>query len=133
MSTCIENLPTRKWSQPVLATQFDTFEFGKANLDLEIKGSTLSGTIGGTRWQLSLHGVLQLGSPATLRFQGSSLVTAPPGSMIISPISYCKPPRGLTKSLPSLVVYNPPHTAPDGKRRHNRAGVLANFYAVKQS
>jgi len=138
MSTSIENLATGKWTyrsllnNPNLAADFDTLEFGRATLELAINGGTITGTIGGTGWELQLYGTLQLGNPASLWFQGSGQVNGTP--WIYDYLGYLVPqiPNGIKQvlAITGSVTCAIPH--PDGQGGISPAGVVASFYAVKQ-
>ena len=138
MNTTIENLVSGKWTyrsllnNPDLSTDFNTLEFGRANLDLEIAGGAIAGTIGGPGWELKLHGALQFGNPATLWFQGSGTVSGAP--WIYDYLGYLVPqiPNGIgqTPAIAGSVTRAIPH--PDGQGGTSPAGVVASFYAVRQ-
>ena len=120
-------------NNPDLAADFNSLEFGRANLLIETTGSgVLSGKIYDTGWELTLKGSVQFGNPATLWFQGSGVVD---GSLwIYDYLCYVVPhiPNGVNQ-VPALVgsiTRAIPH--PNGQGGTNPAGVVASFYAVQQ-
>ena len=116
-----------------LSKNFDLLEFGRANLKLKASPSgTLSGEIGGTGWSLDIMGSIQLGTPATLWFRGSGIVTG--SQWVYDYLCYVVPavPNGM-KQVPAMVgcvTRAIPH--PDGQGGTSPAGVVCSFYAVRQ-
>jgi hypothetical protein len=134
----LTNALSGKWTyrslinNPDLSADFNTLEFGRANLVLEISGGTIAGTIGGTGWELKLHGAVQFGSPATLWFQGSGQVGGSP--WVYDYLGYLVPqiPNGIGQvaAIAGSVTRAIPH--PNGQGGTSPAGVVASFYAVQQ-
>src|ERR1700761_7888531 len=90
-------------NNPDLSADFNSLEFGRANLQIEIaENGVLSGKIYDTGWQLDLKGGAQYGNPATLWFQGSGIVSGAP--WIYDYLCYIVPhiPNGI-KQVPALV------------------------------
>ena len=120
-------------NNPDLAADFNSLEFGRGNLLIETTlTGELSGKIYGPGWELTLTGSAQLGTPATLWFQGSGTVS---GSLwIYDYLCYVVPhiPNGINQvpALVGSVTRAIPH--PDGQGGTNPAGVVASFYAVQQ-
>ena len=119
-------------NNPDLSVDFNSLEFGRANLDLNISGSSVSGTIGGPGWELILKGSLQLGAPATIWFQGKGEVDGAP--WVYDYLGYVVPeiPNGIDQvpAIVGSVTRAIPH--PDGQGGTSPAGVVVSFYAVKQ-
>jgi hypothetical protein len=138
MSTTTEKLVSGKWTyrsllnNPDLSADFNTLEFGRANLVLEIDGGTIAGTIGGTGWELQLKGSFQYGAPATLWFQGSGTIGGAP--WVYDYLGYLVPqiPNGIKQvaAIVGSVTRAIPH--PDGQGGTSPAGVVGSFYAVRQ-
>jgi len=121
-------------NNPDLSADFNSLEFGRANLKIEIaENGILSGKIYDTGWQLDLKGGVQYGNPATLWFQGSGIVSGAP--WIYDYLCYIVPhiPNGINQvpALVGSVTRAIPH--PDGSGGTSPAGVVASFYAVLQS
>jgi hypothetical protein len=121
-------------NNPDLSVAFNSLEFGRANLKIEIaENGVLSGKIYDTGWQLDLKGGAQYGNPATLWFQGSGIVSGAP--WIYDYLCYIVPhiPNGINQvpALVGSVTRAIPH--PDGNGGTSPAGVVASFYAVLQS
>ncbi|WP_184549363.1 hypothetical protein [Mucilaginibacter sp. FT3.2] len=121
-------------NNPDLTADFDTLEFGRANLKIDISPEgILSGKIFDTGWELTLKGSAQYGNPATLWFQGSGIVSGAP--WVYDYLCYIVPhiPNGVNQ-VPALVgsiCRVIPH--PNGNGGTSPAGVVASFYAVLQS
>lgn len=120
-------------NNPDLSVDFNALEFGRGNLLIETTpDGRLTGKIYDTGWELELKGSIQPGSPATLWFQGSGIVS---GSLwIYDYLCYLVPyiPNGI-KQVPALtgsVTRAIPH--PDGQGGTSPAGVVCSFYAVLQ-
>jgi hypothetical protein len=108
-------------------------EFGQGTLEIVTNADgTLTGTIGGDGWQLDLKGSVQLGSPATLWFRGSGIVSGAP--WIYDYLCYVIPhiPEGVGQvpALVGSVTRAIPH--PNGSGGTSPAGVVASFFAVYQ-
>ena len=120
-------------NNPDLSVNFDTLEFGRANLAIAIsEDNTITGKIYDTGWELKLKGSVQYGSPATLWFQGTGIVS---GSLwIYDYLCYLVPliPNGVDQvpALTGSVTRAIPH--PDGQGGTSPAGVVCSFYAVLQ-
>jgi len=120
-------------NDPDLSKNFNLLEFGRANLQLKASSAgILTGQIGDTGWNLDLMGSIQLGTPATLWFQGSGVVSG--SQWIYDYLCYVVPaiPNGI-KQVPALVgsvTRAIPH--PDGQGGTSPAGVVCSFYAVRQ-
>lgn len=140
MNIAFSNLIEGAWTyrslinDPDLSTNFDLLEFGRANLILKASPSgILTGEIGDTGWKLDIVGSIQLGTPATLWFQGSGVVSG--SQWIYDYLCYVVPaiPNGI-KQVPALVgsvTRAIPH--PDGQGGTSPAGVVCSFYAVRHS
>lgn len=120
-------------NNPDLSVSFDSLEFGRANLQIDIHSNgQITGRIFDTGWELELFGSYQAGSPATLWFQGEGVVT---GSLwIYDYLCYSVPtiPNGVNQ-IPALVgsiTRAIPH--PDGSGGTSPAGVVSSFFAVLQ-
>lgn len=120
-------------NNPDLSKDFNSLEFGRANLKLKaLPTGVLSGEIGDTGWKLDIKGSIQLGTPATLWFQGSGTIGGAP--WIYDYLCYLVPaiPNGI-KQVPALVGSVTRAIAhPDGSGGTSPAGVVASFYAVRQ-
>lgn len=120
-------------NNPDLSTDFNLLEFGRANLKLTSSPSgVLSGEIGDTGWKLDIKGSIQLGTPATLWFQGSGTIGGAP--WIYDYLCYIVPaiPNGVNR-VPALVGSVTRAIAhPNGSGGTSPAGVVASFYAVRQ-
>ena len=120
-------------NNPDLSVDFNSLEFGRANLKIDIAESgALTGKIYDTGWELDLKGSFQYGSPATLWFQGTGIVS---GSLwIYDYLCYLVPqiPDGVNQvpAMAGSVTRAIPH--PDGQGGTSPAGVVASFYAVLQ-
>jgi hypothetical protein len=123
-------------NDPNVATDFDKLEFGRGTLVItETAPETLGGTIGGPGWSLDLHGSMASGNPGQVRFQGKGLVGGE--QWIYDYIAWLVPvwPNSTSQlqvaALAGSVVRTIPHSG-DGGTVHP-AGVVASFYAVRQS
>ena len=120
-------------NNPDLSKDFNSLEFGRANLKLTaLPTGVLSGEIGDTGWKLDIKGSIQLGTPATLWFQGSGTIGGAP--WIYDYLCYLVPaiPNGINQ-VPALVGSVTRAIAhPDGSGGISPAGVVASFYAVRQ-
>jgi hypothetical protein len=123
-------------NDPTLATDFDKLEFGRGTLVItETAPGTLGGTVGGPGWSLDLHGSMAGGNPGQVRFQGKGLVGGE--QWIYDYIAWLVPvwPNSTSQlqvaALAGSVVRTIPHSG-DGGTVHP-AGVVASFYAVRQS
>lgn len=120
-------------NNPDLSVDFNSLEFGRGNLLIETTpAGRLTGKIYDTGWELELKGSIQSGSPATLWFQGSGVVSGAP--WVYDYLCYLVPyiPNGV-KQVPALVgsvTRAIPH--PDGQGGTSPAGVVCSFYAVLQ-
>lgn len=121
-------------NDPDVTTDFDKLEFGRGTLVItEASSDTLSGTIGGPGWSLSLHGSFGYGSPMQVRFQGRGLVGGE--EWIYDYIGWLVPvwPNSNAQleraAMVGSVVRTVPHSSNGGTAP---AGVVASFYAVKQ-
>lgn len=135
----IDNLASGTWTyrslsnNPDLSVDFNTLEFGRANLFIETAANgSLSGKIYDTGWELALKGSIQNGNPATLWFQGTGVVN---GSLwVYDYLCYIVPqiPNGNQQisALTGSVTRAIPH--PDGQGGTSPAGVVSSFYAVRQ-
>jgi hypothetical protein len=120
-------------NNPDLSVSFDSLEFGRGNLKIEISESNaITGKIYDTGWELELKGGIQYGAPATLWFQGSGVVSGAP--WIYDYLCYLAPhiPNGVNQvpALTGSVTRAIPH--PDGNGGISPAGVVCSFYAVLQ-
>ncbi len=120
-------------NDPDISTSFNNLEFGLANLRLITNNGVLTGKIYGDGWSLELKGSVQGGTPGTLWFQGSGVVS---GSLwVYDYLCYVVPhiPNGV-QQVPALVgsvIRAIPH--PDGQGGTSPAGVVASFYGVLQT
>lgn len=120
-------------NNPDLSADFNSLEFGRANLHIDIAESgALTGKIYDTGWALELKGSAQYGCPSTLWFQGSGIVS---GSLwIYDYLCYLVPqiPNGIHQvpAMTGSITRAIPH--PDGQGGTSPAGVVASFYAVLQ-
>ena len=122
-------------NDPDLATAFDKLEFGRGTLVIqEVSCTTLSGTIGGPGWSLELHGALGYGSPMQVHFQGRGLVNGE--EWVYDYLGWLVPvwPNSNDQlqrvAIVGSVVRTVPHLSNGGVAP---AGVVASFYAVRQS
>lgn len=126
-------------NNPDLEVDFNSLEFGRANLLIKhSKAGILTGKIfdkdkdKDTGWELELKGSIQLGSPATLWFQGSGIVDGSP--WVYDYLCYMVPhiPNGIFQ-VPALVgSITRVISHPNGKGGTSLAGVVASFYSVLQ-
>lgn len=121
-------------NNPDLSASFDSLEFGRANLAIDVNSAGLvTGKIYDTGWELDLFGSYQASSPATLWFQGKGVVS---GSLwIYDYLCYVVPviPNGINQRLALVgsITRAIPH--PDGSGGTSPAGVVNSFYAVAQN
>lgn len=120
-------------NNPDLSVDFNSLEFGRANLKIDIAESgALTGKIYDTGWELELKGSIQYGNPATLWFQGKGIVSGAP--WVYDYLCYLVPqiPNGVDQvpALAGSVTRAIPHL--DGNGGTSPAGVVASFYAVLQ-
>jgi len=111
--------------------------FGDGTLAITASNSvTLGGTIGGQGWSLNLHGSIGYGSPAQVRFQGKGNVNGE--EWIYDYIGWLVPvwPNSTdtlqTPAIVGSVTRTIPHSGSE-PGTVNPAGVVASFYAVRQS
>jgi hypothetical protein len=123
----------RSWLNDVnLATQPNDLLFGSGTIDIvEAPSQILKGTIGGSGWQLDLHGSRSYGNPMTVRFQGKGVVSG--AEWIYAYVGYLVPewPDGVNQktAMVGSIVRVIPH--PSGSGGVSPAGVTASWYAVK--
>jgi len=123
----------RSWLNDVnLATQPNDLLFGSGTIDIvEAPSQILKGTIGGSGWQLDLHGSRSYGDPMTVRFQGKGMVSG--AEWIYAYVGYLVPewPNGVNQktAMVGSIVRVIPH--PSGNGGIAPAGVTASWYAVK--
>lgn len=120
-------------NNPDLTVDFNALEFGRGNLQIIIsEGGILSGKIYDTGWKLTLKGSIQYGSPVTLWFEGTGIVS---GSLWkYDYLCYVVPhiPNGVNQ-VPALVGSVTRAIAhPDGQGGTSPAGVVCSFYGVLQ-
>jgi hypothetical protein len=118
-------------------TNMNQLLFGDGTLAITASNSvTLGGTIGGDGWSLDLHGSFGYGSPAQVRFQGKGLVNGE--EWIYDYIGWLVPvwPNSTdilqTPAIVGSVTRTIPHSGSE-PGTVNPAGVVASFYAVRQS
>ena len=111
--------------------------FGDGTLTITAESSVaLGGTIGGSGWSLDLHGSIGYGSPAQVRFQGKGIVHGE--EWIYDYIGWLVPvwPNSTgtlqTPAIVGSVTRTIPHSGSE-PGTVNPAGVVASFYAVRQS
>jgi hypothetical protein len=123
----------RSWLNDVnLATAPADLLFGSGTIDIvEAPSQILKGTIGGSGWQLDLHGSRSYGNPMTVRFQGKGLVSG--AEWIYAYVGYLVPewPDSVNQktAMVGSIVRVIPH--PSGSGGIAPAGVTASWYAVK--
>lgn len=123
----------RSWLNDVnLATSPNDLLFGSGTIDIvEAPSQLLKGTIGGSGWQLDLHGSRSYGDPGTVRFQGKGVVSG--AEWIYAYVGYLVPewPDGINQktAMVGSIVRVIPH--PSGSGGVSPAGVTASWYAVK--
>lgn len=123
----------RSWLNDVnLATSPNDLLFGSGTIDIvEAPMQILKGTIGGSGWQLDLHGSRSYGNPMTVRFQGKGIVSG--AEWIYAYVGYLVPewPDGVHQktAMVGSIVRVIPH--PSGNGGVSPAGVTASWYAVK--
>jgi hypothetical protein len=137
-----ENPFVGKWAyrsllnDPDINTVFDKLEFGRGTIVIEAGApDVLTGTIGGPGWSLALYGSRAYGSPMQVRFQGKGLVSG--SEWIYDYIGWLVPvwPNSTTTlqrpAIVGSVTRTIPHPSDGGGTAP--AGVVASFYAVKES
>jgi hypothetical protein len=111
--------------------------FGDGTLAITAPSSVeLGGTIGGDGWSLDLHGSIGYGSPAQVRFQGKGIVNGE--EWIYDYIGWLVPvwPNSTDTLQTPAIVGSVTRTIPHSGSKPgtiNPAGVVASFYAVRQS
>jgi hypothetical protein len=116
--------------QPLLLG-FGTLDIAEAAPEL------LVGTIGGGGWSLDLHGSRSYGSPAQVRFQGKGIVRG--AEWIYDYIGWLVPvwpSSDQSLQVPAIVgsvTRTIPHPTGKDDKAIAPAGVVASFYAVRQS
>ncbi|MFN0215145.1 MAG: hypothetical protein ACKVT2_12890 [Saprospiraceae bacterium] len=140
MDTNIQQLILGTWTyrsllnNPDLSADFDSLEFGRANLRFDpAPPGIIQGLIYGDGWQLNLFGSIQYGTPGTVWFQGKGIVGG--SEWIYDYLCYLVPniPNGVNQ-VPAMVgsiTRAIPHPSSGGGT--SPAGVVASFYAVRQS
>ncbi|HET6762825.1 MAG TPA: hypothetical protein VFH27_04110 [Longimicrobiaceae bacterium] len=107
------------------------FGYGTIKIE-EAEPEELKGTIGGSGWQLALHGSMNYGNPGQVRFQGKGVVSG--AEWIYDYIGWLVPvwPNSndtlQRRALVGSIVRTIPHPGSDGAV--NPAGVVASWYAV---
>ncbi len=125
----------RSWlNDPDLNTQPAQLLFGSGTIRIEeAPPHILTGTIGGSGWQLELHGSRSYGDPGTVRFRGKGIVDG--AEWIYDYVGYLVPqwPNGVDQrtAMVGSIVRAIPH--PSGKGGVAPAGVVASWYAVRLS
>jgi hypothetical protein len=123
-------------NDPDLQTAFNDLQFGLGTLAIaETATGALGGTIGGPGWSLDLHGSFGFGSPGQVRFQGKGTVG---GELwIYDYIGWLVPvwPSSTDEQQVPAFVGSVTRTIPhsSGSGGTAPAGVVASFYAVRQS
>ena len=118
-------------------TNMNQLLFGDGTLVITAPSSvTLGGTIGGDDWSLDLHGSIGYGSPAQVRFQGKGIVNGE--EWIYDYIGWLVPvwPNSTDTLQTPAIVGSVTRTIPHSGSKPgtiNPAGVVASFYAVRQS
>ncbi|MEO8130486.1 MAG: hypothetical protein ABJF23_25140 [Bryobacteraceae bacterium] len=122
-------------NDPNVDTGFDKLEFGRGTIEIENgPAQLLTGSIGGPGWSLLLHGSRAYGSPMQVRFQGKGIVSG--SEWIYDYIGWLVPvwPNSdstkQTTAMVGSVTRTIPHPSNGGTAP---AGVVASFYAVRQS
>jgi hypothetical protein len=133
---------TGKWSyrsfynDPDLSKDLKDLLLGSGTLDIQqVSTTVLGGTIGGTGWQLSLHGSFGYGSPMQVHFRGKGLVGGE--EWIYDYIGWLVPAwpnsdstlqaNAIVGSVTRVVA----HSSSSGGI--SPAGVVGSFYAVQAS
>jgi hypothetical protein len=122
-------------SDPDLAADFDTLEFGRGNITVfDAPMGVFAGRIYGDGWGLDLNGSIGYGTPWSVRFQGEGVVGG--AQWIYDYIGWVVPawPNGISE-VPAMVgsiVRTLPHPA-GGAGTVAPAGVVAQWVAVWQS
>lgn len=107
-----------------------TLLFGQGELNLSIAdGNRLTGTLGGTGWQLRLDGTLEQGPPVTIRFQGTGTIGGE--TWVYDYLGYLVPdwPNGVDqrRAIIGSIVRTAPHSGGAAP-----AGYVAQWIAVSQ-
>lgn len=131
-----------KWSyrsfynDPDLNKALKDVALGSGTIDIhEVSYAVLGGTIGGSDWQLALHGSIGYGSPMQVRFEGKGLVGGE--EWIYDYIGWLVPAwpnsdAGLQRdAIVGSVTRTIPHSSYSGGV--SPAGVVGSFYAVRTS
>jgi hypothetical protein len=142
MSAPILNPFVATWSyrsllnDPDLNRKFDALEFGRGTLTIaQDAAGALTGTIGGSDWQLTLYGGFGFGSGEAARFRGTGLINGE--TWIYDYWAVCVPIwQNSTAALqrPTLVgsvTRVVPHSG-GTPGSIAPAGVVASFYAPRQ-
>ena len=123
-------------NDPDVTVDFDQLEFGRGTLTIDQDPTgTLSGTIGGPGWQLTLYGGFGIASSEPARFRGTGLVNGETWIYdylaLIVPIW---PNSSPTLQRPALVGSVTRVIAHSGSSPGSvsPAGVVASFYAARQ-
>jgi hypothetical protein len=117
-------------SQPDMSTNPAALLFGRGTLELAVSESgQLSGTLGGTGWELTLNGRFNAGAPKTIRFRGKGVIGNEP--WVYDYVGYVVPkwPNGVDQrpAIVGSIVRTVPHS--NGTAT---AGYVAQWIAVKQ-
>jgi hypothetical protein len=120
-------------NDPDVTKAFSDLEFGRGTIVIaEAPMQTLTGTIGGPGWSLSLQGARQYGSPMHARFQGKGIVGGE--EWIYDYDGYLVPdwPNGIGQrpAIVGSVIRTIPHSGGQ-PGTVAPAGVVASFYAVR--
>ena len=124
-------------NDPNLATDFNDLEFGRGTLVIaQDAAGSLTGTIGGPGWQLALYGGFGFGSAEPTRFRGSGVVNGEEWIYdyfaLAVPVWPNSSPTLQTPALIGSITRVIPHSG-SSPGTVNPAGVVASFYAVRQS
>lgn len=118
------------FNNPDLGASFESLRFGAGTLTLaEPSTGILTGTLGGTGWELALNGWLSYGNPFTARFQGKGDIGNE--TWIYDYLGFLSPhwPNGVDQrpAIVGTIVRTVPHS--DGQAT---AGFVASWIAVRQ-
>lgn len=117
-------------SNPDLTVPPNNLLFGSATLELQAVGNQLTGTIGGSGWQLNLSGSIASGDPVQLRFTGKGVVGGE--EWIYDYMGYVVPnwPSGVDQrpAIVGTIVRSKTHSAGAAP-----AGFVAQWIAVSQA
>ncbi|AXS40972.1 hypothetical protein [Breoghania sp. L-A4] len=110
--------------------------FGSGTIHLKEEAQDrMGGTIGGPGWSLDLHGSLAYGSPMEARFQGQGIVSG--AEWIYAYVGWLVPvwPNSTNALQTAAMVGSVTRVIahPSGNGGASPAGVVASFYAVRQS